>query len=81
MTKVLMYLSLGFEVFNAVTTLVALFRMPALLSPEMVWTAIMPVLNAIQTALGVSINMTKARAIATSAVAAIQAVEAPATAK
>lgn len=69
----LKYITLGFEVLNAVTTLIAMVRVPALLSAAAVWMLIQPVLSEIEQIANVKINMALAEKITTDAVDTIKA--------
>lgn len=66
------YLTLGFEAFNAVTTLVAMVRVPASLSGPLVWAVVQPVLLEIQMVAGIKINMNLAQQISDQATATLR---------
>lgn len=67
------YVTLGFEVFNAVTTLIAMVRTPASLSSAGVWAVVLPVLNEVAAVAHVKINFPLARVVVTDAVDTIKA--------
>ncbi len=71
------YITLGFEIFNAVTTIIAMVRIPALLSADAVWSVIQPPLLAVAQIANVHINMTLAQKITTDAVDTIKAALTP----
>ena len=67
------YISLGFEVFNAVTTIIAMVKAPALLSGASVWEVIQPVLDEISSIAGIKINDSLAQKITNDAVDTVKA--------
>jgi len=72
MNSIFKYITLGFEVFNAVTTIIAMVKVPALLNADLVWGAVRPVLSEIADVAHVSINMTVAQKITGDAVQTIK---------
>lgn len=64
----LKYITLGFALFNAATTIIAMVRVPALLSAIGAWEVIQPALSEIQAVAGIKINMALALQITTDAV-------------
>ncbi len=72
--NILKYITLGFEVFNAVTTLIVMVRNPTLLNTVTVWNVISPVLVAVTTATGVKVNMAIARQLVIDAVNTLKAI-------
>jgi hypothetical protein len=71
--NIIAYISLGFEVFNAVTTLIAMVRTPALLNAAQVWAVVVPVLNEVAAVAHVKINFPVAKQVVTDAVDTIKA--------
>ena len=71
--NILAYITLGFEVFNAVTTIIAMLRAPALLNAQSVWAVILPVLNEVAAVAHIKINFVLAKTIVTDAVDSIKA--------
>jgi len=72
MNSIFKYITLGFEVFNAVTTIIAMVKVPALLNADLVWGAASPVLSEIADVAHVSINMQVAQKITADAVQTIK---------
>lgn len=71
--NILAYITLGFEVFNAVTTIIAMVRTPALLNSAAVWAVVLPVLNEVAATAHVKINFPLAKTVVTDAVDTIKA--------
>ncbi len=71
--NVLKYIQLGFEVFNAVTTLIAMIRTPALLNSNAAWAVILPVLNEVCAVTGIKLNWPLARTISNDAIDTLKA--------
>ena len=71
--NILAYITLGFEVFNAVTTIIAMVRIPASLSAQGVWAVVLPVLNEVAAVAHVKINFPLAKTVVTDAVDTIKA--------
>ena len=71
--NILSYITLGFEVFNAVTTIIAMVRTPASLSAQGVWAVVLPVLNEVAAVAHVKINFPLAKTVVTDAVDTIKA--------
>lgn len=69
----LKYIQLGFEVFNAVMTLIAMIRTPALLNANAAWAVILPVLNETCAVTGVKLNWPLARTISNDAIDTLKA--------
>ncbi len=71
------YIILGFEAYNASTTLIAMFRHPASLDAGLVWATVQPVLVGVTDATGTKINMVLAQKVSDEAVATIRLALAP----
>lgn len=67
------YLLLGFEVFNAVIGMIALVKTPAAISPQSVRALVDPVLQEVETAAKLKINMALADQIITDAANTLKA--------
>lgn len=70
--NILAYITLGFEVFNAVTTIIAMVRSPSLLNSQAVWAVVLPVLNEVAAVAHVKINFPLAKTVVTDAVDTIK---------
>jgi len=69
----LKYITLGFEVLNAVTTIVAMIQHPQLLDADLVWAAIKPVIAEVASVAKITVNMELAKTISDNAVSTIKA--------
>ncbi len=72
MNSIFKYITLGFEVLNATTTIIAMLKVPAILNADLVWGAVSPVLAEISDVAHVSVNMVLAKKITADAVQAIK---------
>ena len=68
----LKYITLGFEVLNAVTTIVAMIQHPQLLDADLVWAAVKPVIAEVASVAKITVNMDLAKTISDSAVSTIK---------
>ena len=69
----LKYITLGFEVLNAVTTIVAMIQHPQLLDADLVWAAVKPVIAEVASVAKITVNMDLAKTISDNAVSTIKA--------